>query len=269
MHKWLALLVTFVSAHLGGGLAAAGTLSEPDDHRQWLMLVMTQNTDPARDAEFNDWYDHVDIPEVLQVPGYRRARRAREESAAESLASKSASGPLKYLALYDIDSHDIDKTIIDMLMASWGMEKSHHSTDLLRVTERVYYRQYGPAFASSAAASPAGNTYVFMTRFDCCHDAVAARRFDRWYERRWVPARLASPGILSVARYELYRVLMEKPVPLPEFMTIEEVEADSAEHAEESMNRLLRRVSGTDRDGGPYAAVDRSVFLLINDVKRP
>ena len=62
---------------------------------------------------------------------------------------------------------------------------------------------------------------------------------------------------------------MEKPVPLPEFMTIEEVEADSAEHAEESMNRLLRRVSGTDRDGGPYAAVDRSVFLLINDVKRP
>ena len=161
MHKWLALLVTFVSAHLGGGLAVAGTLSEPDDHRQWLMLVMTQNTDPARDAEFNDWYDHVDIPEVLQVPGYRRARRGREQRTAESAPPSAPAEPLKYVALYDIASRDIDKTIIDMLMASWGMEKSHHSTDLLRVTERVYFRQYGPAFASSAAASPAGNTYVY------------------------------------------------------------------------------------------------------------
>ena len=269
MHKGLALLVTFVSAHLGGGLAAAGTLSEPDDHRQWLMLVMTENTDPARDAEFNDWYDHVDIPDVLQVPGYRRARRGREQRTAESAPPSAPAEPLKYVALYDIASRDIDKTIIDMLMASWGMEKSHHSTDLLRVTERVYFRQYGPAYASPAPHASVANTYLYMTRFDCCQDAIKTGRFERWYKRRWVPALLASPRTLSVARYELYRVLMDKPVPIPKFMTVYEVEADSAEHAGEDMDRVLHKVAGADRDGRPYAAGSHSVFLLINDVKRP
>lgn len=269
MHKWLALPVTFALAHLAASLAVAAVAPDRDDHRQWLMLVMTENTNPARDAEFNNWYDQVDIPEVLQVPGYMRARRGREQRIPESSASLSASDPLRYVALYDIDSHDIDKTIIDMLMASWGMEKSHHSTDLLKVTERVYYRQFGPAFASSAPPSPSANTYLFMTRFDCCRDAMAAGRFDRWYKRRWVPALRASPGTLSVARYKLYRVLMQKPVQVPEFMTVDEVEADSAEHAEDTLNQVLHKVSETDRDGEPYVKAGHSVFLMIKVVKRP
>ena len=108
-----------------------------------------------------------------------------------------------------------------------------------------------------------------MTRFDCCQDAIATRRFDRWYKRRWIPALLASPGTASVARYELYRVLMEKPVPIPKFMTVDEVEADSAEHAEEDRDRVLQQLAGADRDGRPHAAGSHSVFVLIKDVKRP
>ena len=154
MTQWLALLLTLGLASVAVNAAAAGTPSERDDPRQWLMMVMTENTDPARDADFNDWYDNVDIPDVLQVPGYRRARRGREQLTAESEAPSSPTDPLKYVALYDIDSRDIDKTIIDMLMASWGMEKSHHSTDLLKVTERVYFRQYGPAYAPRSPLLP-------------------------------------------------------------------------------------------------------------------
>src|SRR5271170_2403336 len=117
--------VAFCMMALSQVVAAA----DGSEQRNWLMMVTTENTDPARASEFNDWYDNVDIPDVLQVPGYERARRGAEERIAEYSAGAAERAPAKYVALYDIKSRAIDKTIIDMLMASWGMEKSHHSTD--------------------------------------------------------------------------------------------------------------------------------------------
>ena len=116
-------------------------------------MVTTQNTDPTKEAEFNAWYDDVDIPDVLQVPGYLRARRGLEQRVPGFSNPEAGQRSTNYVALYDIESRAIDKTIIDMLMASWGMEKSHHSTDLLKVTERVYFHQYSPAYRTRAARS--------------------------------------------------------------------------------------------------------------------
>ena len=267
-YRGLALLAALGLAHLAANVAAAGA-SERDDDPNWLMLVMTENTNPARDSEFNDWYDKVDIPDVLRVPGYMRARRGREQRIPESPDSNPPKDPIRYVALYDIESHAIDKTIIDMLMASWGMEKAHQSTDLLRVTERVYFHRYGSIYGSSAPQSTvANNTYLYMTRFDCCHDAGAAKKFDRWYSSRLVPALLASAGTRSVARYKLYRVLMEKPVQIPEFMTVAEIEADSAERAAQRVDQMLENLSDAGREGGPYVEGSHAVFLKINDASR-
>ena len=267
MTNWLALLATFGLAHLAA-TAAVAEASESVDDNNWLMLVMTENTDPARDSEFNDWYNKVDIPDVLKVPGFVRARRGREQRIPDSARSNSPKVPLEYVALYDIESHAIDKTIIDMLMASWGMEKSHHSTDLLKVTERVYFRQYGPAAESSAPRRSGRNTYLYMTGFDCCHEAIAAEKFNRWYSGRFVPAMLASSGAISVVRYQLYRVLMEKPVKVPEFMTVSEIEADSAERALQGMNQVLHESSDGDHDDRTYVEGSHAVYLMIKDVKR-
>jgi hypothetical protein len=269
--KGLALLAALGLAGLAGNVAAAAIsadTSERDDNPNWLMLVMTENTNPARDSEFNDWYDKIDIPDVLRVPGYMRARRGREQGMPESTESNPPKEPIKYVALYDIESQAIDKTIIDMLMASWGMEKAHQSTDLLRVTERVYFHRYGPAYGSSAPRSGAANTYLYMTRFDCCHDAGAAQKFDRWYSGRLVPALLASAGTRSVARYKLYRVLMEKPVQIPEFMTVAEIEADSAERAAQRVDQVLEKLSDAGHEGSPYVEGSHAVFLKINDASR-
>ena len=42
----------------------------------WFYLVKTEPSDPSRETEFNEWYDDVDIPDVLAVPSFKRARRA-------------------------------------------------------------------------------------------------------------------------------------------------------------------------------------------------
>lgn len=237
------------------------------DH--WLMMVTTENTDPARESEFNDWYNNVDIPDVLQVPGYARARRGREQGISESATADSQQTPHKYVALYDIRSHDIDKTIIDMLMASWSMEKSHHSTDLLKVTERVYFHQYGPTSVTPTRKPTKANRYLYLARFDCCHDAAAEKKFNDWYGNTYVRTVLTEEGIVNVTRYKLYRVLMEKPLKIPNFMSVFEIDADSAAQAMQSMQKVREKLSGADRASKSIVEGSPSIFLEIKDVRRP
>ena len=40
----------------------------------WVNLVET-NCDPAREDEYNDWYERMHIPDILQTAGFVRARR--------------------------------------------------------------------------------------------------------------------------------------------------------------------------------------------------
>ena len=70
---------------------------------KFLMLVETNCNDPAREAEFNDWYDNIHIPDTLEAPGFIKATRY------ENL--KPSEGKGKFLALYDIEADDIDQAM--------------------------------------------------------------------------------------------------------------------------------------------------------------
>src|SRR5689334_14577438 len=99
--------------------------------QNWLMTVLSRPTDLTREAEFNAWYDDVDIPELLQMPGYERARRGRRVDLASP--SVTAAGESSYIALYDIATPTIDRLMVDMLMSARKMKTSGRSTDLLDV----------------------------------------------------------------------------------------------------------------------------------------
>jgi len=262
MSNWIAALCMMVLSPMAALAAGSGP-------QHWLMMVSTENTDPSKASEFNDWYDRIDIPDVLKVPGYERARRGMEEPIAEYAPGTPVRAPAPYVALYDIKSRAIDKTIIDMLMASWGMEKAHHSTDLLKVTERVYFRQYGTARARSNREPVHGNQYLYMVRFNCCRTPTAAQDFDAWYDFKYATAVLASPGFTRIARYKLYRVLMDHPVDIPDFLSILELTADSAAQAAQDVNEVRTRLGGSGRENLGMLEKSRSMYLKINDVKRP
>ena len=57
------------------------------------LLMVTIEVDPAHDAEFNRWYDEEHVPERMACPGFLLARRFR-----------STGNPMKYLALYELES---------------------------------------------------------------------------------------------------------------------------------------------------------------------
>jgi len=66
-----------------------------------VLLVMTRCTDPAREAEFNKWYDDVHLPDVLSVPHFVAAQRYKLAGPANKNEPEA-----QYLAVYELDTDD-------------------------------------------------------------------------------------------------------------------------------------------------------------------
>ena len=70
-----------------------------------MIMEVRVDIDPAHEEEFNRWYDEVHLPEIIDCPGFRRARRF---VATPISTQKGAAPPTftcqKYVAIYEIDS---------------------------------------------------------------------------------------------------------------------------------------------------------------------
>lgn len=210
--------------------AAALLLSLPSAAigSEWLMMVKSRNTDPAREAEFEHWYNEIDIPDVLVVPGYERARRGHAVGGEQR----------PYVALYTIASSDMDKMIIAMLMASWRMDQLGRGTDLIKVTERIYYKRDGKGARSESAGKP---THIYLHR----SKGVAAKELGAI-----VKAGLA----VSAMPYRVYNVLMHEPVAVPDQLVVFELSAASDAEANAAVQRIEAR-TGTSGCGADCAAL--------------
>jgi hypothetical protein len=74
-----------------------GDLPSPD--RAGGVILVSMNPDPAREDEFNDWYNMEHIPHFNRLPGVIAARRFR-----------ATSGDPRYAALYHVENTDIYAT---------------------------------------------------------------------------------------------------------------------------------------------------------------
>ena len=211
-------------------VAAALLLSLPSAAigSEWLMMVKSQNTDPAREADFEHWYNEIDIPDVLAVPGYERARRGHAVG----------DGQRPYVALYTIASSDMDKTIIAMLMASWRMDQLGRGTDLIKVTERIYYKREGNAARTEGAGKP---THLYLHRSKGMTEKTL---------RAIVNAGLA----VGATPYRVYNVLMHEPVAVPDELVVFELSAGSDAAAEDAVKAIEAR-AGASGCGADCAAL--------------
>ena len=100
---------------------------------KWLLLVETNSTDAAREAEFNEWYDKIHVPDILEAPGVIRATRYENP--------KPQEGKGKFLAIYEIESDNIKET---MKAISDNMAKKKAQgrySEILAVVSQAVYRQ--------------------------------------------------------------------------------------------------------------------------------
>ena len=73
-----------------------------------VLIVHSRPADASREDEFNKWYDEVHIPDVTSVAGVVSGRRFKKAGGADD-------GGYPYLAIYEIDSDDVDVTMKELM----------------------------------------------------------------------------------------------------------------------------------------------------------
>ena len=79
------------------------------------IYVVRSNALAGKDDAFNRWYDETHLPEVLQIEGVNAAQRFR--LSAHQLQPDQAH---QYLAIYDIDSDDVEATLERLKTHKWS-----------------------------------------------------------------------------------------------------------------------------------------------------
>ena len=75
---------------------------------RYKLVVMTRPV-AGREQEYNDWYQNMHLHDLVTIHGVQSARRFR--------LSRSVipdPEPLPYLAIYDVETDDIDKTLEEL-----------------------------------------------------------------------------------------------------------------------------------------------------------
>ena len=104
-------------------------------NKKHLVLVLTEPTE-GREDEFNNYYEHTHLEEVLDTTDFTSAQRFK-------LVGEAGEGaPLPYLAVYETEAPDA-QSVLDNLSANRGDREQ--SDALNRRTGRVWvFEELGP-----------------------------------------------------------------------------------------------------------------------------
>jgi hypothetical protein len=96
---------------------------------QWLLVVESACKDTGREKEFNDWYDRIHIPDVMSgCPDIKSTTRY--------VLYAPAKGHGKFLAVYEIETVDINRTMAVHKANVEAKYAAGRKSDLLEVVSR-------------------------------------------------------------------------------------------------------------------------------------
>lgn len=100
---------------------------------KWLLITETNCADAAGEAQFNEWYNRVHIPDVLETPAIISATRY------ENIAPATGKG--KFLTLYEIEADNIDD-VMKMHIDNMARKKAQgRFSELVVLVSRGVYKQ--------------------------------------------------------------------------------------------------------------------------------
>jgi hypothetical protein len=110
---------------------------------KFKMIALTKPV-AGREDEYNAWYQNVHLPEVCALPGLQGAQRYKQA------AALSNGDERPYLAIYDIETDDIGKTLAGFgeAAAAGKMTRCDASDNAGAYT--VIFSEYGERVVSKA-----------------------------------------------------------------------------------------------------------------------
>lgn len=89
------------------------------------LVVVDVSIDPSVEAEWNEWYNTVHLPEIVACPGFHRAARYVSEEG----------GQRRYLTVYEVDGPQVIESLAFSQRRGWGRFK-----DKVQSKMRTYER---------------------------------------------------------------------------------------------------------------------------------
>ena len=91
-----------------------------------IVLVFTDCADPARESEFNEWYNNTHIPDMLQAEGFVAATRYQ-------VLGNPGAGQSKFLAVYEVEAEALAKAFAGVQKRLAEVTAQGRIIDVLRV----------------------------------------------------------------------------------------------------------------------------------------
>jgi len=110
----------------------------PEQQGAYWCMVKVDFSDPSREAEFNQWYNEVHVPELLSLPGFLRAWRVQVAQDPRALGEPGQT----YIAVYEIEN----PAVFDQLAgrASWDGKWGPYIKNWARTFYHVMYPGMAP-----------------------------------------------------------------------------------------------------------------------------
>jgi hypothetical protein len=253
----IALAATLGALSVGVPHAIAAAAAGPAETHHYWVMVFTRPI-AGKEAQFNAWYDSTHVPQMLEIPGFVAAARFHTLTAATPTSTLPP-----YLAVYDLDTTDLQKTNNEvkrrmtsgMLAKGEAMDYPTIATGIFEpITPRILAADLpGTTGPTQAAGSTRLETFELVVLSDPADGRE--QEFNDWYTTQHVPDVLHVPGFISGQRFKLVENDSSNTV-IPHYLVKFEFQSYDLAATVAEINRRLR--SGQTRMStamGPDAMV--------------
>ena len=158
------------------------------------LLFASFDTSPAREDEFNDWYDLEHVPERLRVPGFLNAQRWIGDE-----------NPKIAVATYDLESHAVMNS--PEYQAIGGANGSVWTKRITAIARRIL-RFEGTQIVPGDVTAPAEANALLAVAIDV--EPAIEPEFNEWYNSEHLPQLGSVPGVLAARRFQAAGADVEK-----------------------------------------------------------
>ena len=157
-----------------------------------LLYVLTDCIDPAREAEFNEWYNHTHFPDLIGSGLFHNA--IRFSKAEGSLDPESP----KYLAVYESDSDDPASLQGEVGKLVSGLREQGRGCDASQTKLGAMLQRLEGGFWTRRLDRKSNGLSIASTN---CVDPGREGDFEDWYRGIHLPDVLSTGGFHTASLY--------------------------------------------------------------------
>ena len=149
------------------------------------LITVWLDVGPEHEEEFNDWYDLEHLRQVVDLPGFVRARRYRVDDA-----------PLRYLAWYETRDEKVESGAAFQGLVEKPTPWSQRMRKLYgEKRERMNFR----LMRDVGATNDTNSAWLYIVHTDIPDDIVG--EYNDWYDSEHLPRLVTVPGVVRARRY--------------------------------------------------------------------